>query len=156
MLLENFTRPSPAQSIRNFSLVRSSTHRKKIPWYKFRLMSICYNTSIFWAVAGRQRADAAGPPFSQLFTAINNGIQPFMSALNVGGLGTLIAGFFTFIPWLILALLGALAGWQVYEAYKEYERENLSGAVKPLLNIVVLILLVMLADRVTTYMATGA
>ena len=76
---------------------------------------------------------AAGPLFTTLFTAIVN-----------------------LIPWAVLLMVGGIVIWQAYLGYQEYDRENFSGIVKPMLNIIVLVILVIATDRIINFIFTGA
>jgi hypothetical protein len=130
--------------------------KSKVTWNQIRYILISFNSFLFWGWAGSSRADAAGIPFTTLFNAAATKTSDFVTLTGAPTqIGAMIAGFMTFIPWIVLILVGSIIAWQTYEAYKEYQRENLSGAVKPALNIIVLLVFVFIADRATSYLATG-
>jgi ABC-type transporter Mla maintaining outer membrane lipid asymmetry permease subunit MlaE len=130
--------------------------KSKISWNQIRYILISFNSFLFWGWAASSRADAAGIPFTTLFNAAADQTKTFVGLTGAPQqIGDMIGGFMTFIPWIVLILVGSIVAWQTYEAYKEYQRENLSGAVKPALNIIVLLVFVFIADRATSYLATG-
>jgi hypothetical protein len=53
-------------------------------------------------------------------------------------------------------MVGGIVIWQAYLGYQEYDRENFSGIVKPMLNIIVLVILVIATDRIINFIFTGA
>lgn len=130
--------------------------KRKAIWNQIRYISIAFTSFFLWGWVADSRADAA-IPFTTLFDAAADQTDEFVATTGAPGeIGAMISGFMTFIPWIVLALVGSIIAWQTYEAYKEYQRENLSGAVKPALNIIVLLVFVFIADRATSYLATGA
>jgi hypothetical protein len=136
--------------------IKTFQSKRKATWNQIRYISIAFNSFLFWGWAADSRADAA-IPFTTLFTAAAVQTDNFVATTGAPAtIGSMISGFMTFIPWIVLVLVGSIVAWQTYEAYKEYQRENLSGAVKPALNIVVLLVFVFIADRATSYLATGS
>jgi hypothetical protein len=136
--------------------IKTFQSKRKVTWNQIRYILIGFNSFLFWVWAADSRADAAGIPFTTLFNAAALQTGTFVTLTGAPpAIGLMIAGFMAFIPWIVLILVGAVVAWQTYEAYKEYQRENLSGAVKPALNIIVLLVFVFIADRATSYLATG-
>ncbi len=131
--------------------------RRKVSWYRVRLGLIGLLSSLLWGWGTSERANAAGIPFQTGFTAIGTQLTTFITAIQgPAALGTTINALCVVIPWMLLMLISAIIVWQVYEGYKEYDRENISGVVKPALNILVVLILLFLSDRAVTFITTGA
>jgi hypothetical protein len=123
--------------------------RKAITWKSIRY-SLTFVFSLgFWGYSGIRSAQAI--VFSDFTDYLGNGITGFLTAANAPApVITLVKAAMGIIPWLVLSLAGGVILWQAYEGYKEYERENFSGITKPITNILVIIILLYLADRVTS------
>ncbi|AFY97212.1 hypothetical protein [Chamaesiphon minutus] len=131
--------------------------RKKISWKQIRYVLISFFTSIAWGWNLAPKADAA-PIYDAFVTYSTTKITTIMAGFPVAGpLFTLLfTAIANLIPWAVLMMVGGIVIWQAYLGYQEYDRENFSGIVKPLLNIIVLIILVIATDRIVTFMFTGA
>jgi fatty acid desaturase len=137
--------------------IKTLLSKYRVTWKQIRYILIGFNSFLFWGWAASSRSDAA-IPFQDLANAASAQVLLFTGSLGPSaplGIVGAIVGFVRFIPWIVITLIGSVVIWQTYEGYKEYERENLSGAVKPAMNIIVLLVFVFLADRVTSYFALG-
>jgi hypothetical protein len=133
-----------------------SKPRNKISWKYIQYALISGFTPIIWGWNLAPKADAA-PIYDAFVTASTAKIATIMAGFPAGALFTdLFTAIVNLIPWAVLLMVGGLVIWQAYLGYQEYDRENFSGIVKPLLNIIVLIILVIATDRVTTFIFTGA
>ncbi|WP_373547077.1 hypothetical protein [Chamaesiphon sp.] len=136
------------------SLVKS---RSKISWKQVRYVLIGFFTAIIWGGNLAPKANAA-PIYDAFVTYSTTKITAIMAGFPVAGplFTTLFTAIANLIPWAVLLIVGGVAIWQAYLGYQEYDRENFSGIVKPMLNIIVLVILVITTDRIVTYMFTGA
>jgi hypothetical protein len=131
--------------------------RKKISWRYIQYALIACFSSIAWGWNLAPRADAA-PIYDAFVTVSTTKIATIMAGFPVAGplFTTLFTAIVNLIPWSVLLIVGGIAIWQAYLGYQEYDRENFSGVVKPMLNIIVLVILVIATDRIVTFMFTGA
>jgi hypothetical protein len=131
--------------------------RKKIPWKYIQYALITCFSSIVWGWNLAPRADAA-PIYDAFVTVSTTKIATIMAGFPVAGplFTTLFTAIVNLIPWAVLLIVGGICMWQAYLGYQEYDRENYSGITKPMLNIIVLIILVIVTDRIVTFIFTGA
>jgi hypothetical protein len=136
------------------SLVKS---RNKISWKQVRYVLIGFFSSIMWGWNLAPKADAA-PIYDAFVTESTAKITLIMAGFPVAGplFTTLFTAIVNLIPWAVLLMVGGIVIWQGYLGYQEYDRENFSGIVKPMLNIIVLVILVITSDRIINFMFTGA
>jgi hypothetical protein len=131
--------------------------RKKILWKYIQYALIACFSSIVWGWNLAPRADAA-PIYDAFVTVSTTKIATIMAGFPVAGplFTTLFTAIVNLIPWAVLLIVGGICMWQAYLGYQEYDRENYSGITKPMLNIIVLIILVIVTDRIVTFIFTGA
>ena len=131
--------------------------RNKTSWKQIRYVLIVFFTSIAWGWNLAPKADAA-PIYDAFVTVSTTKIATIMAGFPVAGplFTTLFTAIVNLIPWAVLLMVGGIVIWQAYLGYQEYDRENFSGIVKPMLNIIVLVILVIATDRIINFIFTGA
>jgi hypothetical protein len=133
-----------------------SKPRKNVSWKQIRYILIGWMSSIIWGWNLAPQADAA-PIYDAFVTVSTTKIATIMAGFPVAGplFTNLFTAIVNLIPWAVLLIVGGIVIWQAYLGYQEYERENFSGIVKPMLNIIVIVILVITSDRIVTFMFTG-
>ncbi len=126
--------------------------RKPISWTKIRYLLIAVTSAAFWSYADARPAQAI--VFSTFTTYLNTTINAFLTAAGATVVAPLVTAALGIIPWLVIVLAGSVIIWQAYEGYKEYERENFSGIAKPVANILIIVVLLYLADKITATLVT--
>jgi hypothetical protein len=131
--------------------------RSKTSWKQIRYVLIAFFSALVWGWNLAPKADAA-PIYDAFVTASTTKIATIMAGFPVAGplFTTLFTAIVNLIPWAVLLMVGGIVIWQAYLGYQEYDRENFSGIVKPMLNIIVLVILVITTDRIINFMFTGA
>ncbi len=134
-----------------------SKPRNKISWKYIQYALISCFSLIIWGWKLAPKADAA-PIYDAFVTVSTTKIATIMAGFPVAGplFTTLFTAIVNLIPWAVLLMVGGICIWQAYLGYQEYDRENFSGIVKPMLNIIVLVILVITTDRIVTFIFTGA
>jgi hypothetical protein len=134
-----------------------SKYRKKVSWKQIRYALIACFSAIAWGWNLAPKADAA-PIYDAFVTVSTTKITTIMAGFPVAGplFTTLFTAIVNLIPWAVLLMVGGIVIWQAYLGYQEYDRENFSGIVKPMLNIIVLVILVIATDRIINFIFTGA
>jgi hypothetical protein len=129
---------------------------KKISWKQIQLFLVSCLAAITWGWNLAPKADAA-PIYDAFVTVSTTKIATIMAGFPVAGplFTTLFTAIVNLIPWAVLLIVGGIAIWQAYLGYQEYDRENFSGIVKPMLNIIVLVILLIATDRIITFMFLG-
>jgi fatty acid desaturase len=130
--------------------------RNKTSWKQIRYVLIAVFTSIAWGWNLAPKANAA-PIYDAFVDYSTTKITAIMAGFPVAGplFTVLFTAFANLIPWAVLMMVGGIVVWQAYLGYQEYDRENFSGIVKPMLNIIVLVILVIATDRIVTFMFKG-
>jgi hypothetical protein len=129
---------------------------KKISWNQVRYFLVSCFAAITWGGNLAPRADAA-PIYNAFVTASMASLASITAAFPAAALLTpILTAFINLIPWAVLLIVGGIVIWQAYLGYQEYDRENFSGIVKPVLNIIVLLMLVVATDRIVTFIFTSA
>ncbi len=94
--------------------------------------------------------------FANMTTYIKTQATAFLTAVpSLGTVQPLLLAFLDLIPWSIILLVGAIVSWQAYTGYQSYEREDLSGAGKCILNVLVLVALLFTSSAITDAMVAG-
>jgi hypothetical protein len=134
-----------------------SKPRNKISWKYIQYALISGFTPIVWGWNLAPKADAA-PLYDAFVTVSTTKIATIMAGFPVAGplFTTLFTAIVNLIPWAVLLMVGGIVIWQAYLGYQEYDRENFSGIVKPMLNIIVIVILVIATDRIVNFIFTGA
>jgi hypothetical protein len=103
----------------------------------------------FWAYSGIRSAQAA--VFSDFTAYLSNSITGFLTAANApSSVVTLVQAAMGLVPWIVLAIAGGIITWEAIEGYREFKREEYSGMVKPIATILLLVILLYFADRITS------
>jgi hypothetical protein len=92
--------------------------------------------------------------FAPMTAYIKTQATAFLGATTLTAVQPLLLAFLDLIPWSIILLVGAVVSWQAYTGYQSYEREDLSGAGKCILNVLVLVALLFTAAKITDAMVT--
>ena len=94
--------------------------------------------------------------FANMTTYIKTQATAFLTAVpTLGVVQPLLLAFLDLIPWSIILLVGAIVSWQAYTGYQSYEREDLSGAGKCILNVLVLVALLFTSSAITDAMVAA-
>jgi hypothetical protein len=94
--------------------------------------------------------------FANMTTYIKTQATAFLTAApSLAVVQPLLLAFLDLIPWSIILLVGAVVAWQSYSGYQSYEREDLSGMGKCILNILVLVALLFTSSAITDAMVAG-
>jgi hypothetical protein len=135
----------------------TTTSRKRIRRKHIFWMSIFCQFSALWLFGDFNRPADAAPLFNNFTTYIQTQGETFLTAAGAAdGIKATIKAFLGIIPWAIILMVGAVASWQAYAGYQSYEREDMAGTGKCVLNIVVLLLLTVAASAVTDFFVGGA
>jgi hypothetical protein len=132
-------------------------NRKIIKKYHIATLILAANTLALLLMGDFHRAASAAPLFDKFTKYVTTGLTTFFSSTGgTGGaaIGTALGALVALVPWAIILLVGAIAGWQAYVGYQAYEREDLSGMGKCVLNVVVLVGLTFAASLVTDSFVT--
>jgi hypothetical protein len=134
-----------------------SKPRNKVSWKYIQYALISCFSPIIWGWNLAPKANAA-PIYDAFVTVSTTKITTIMAGFPVAGplFTTLFTAIVNLIPWAVLLMVGGIVIWQAYLGYQEYDRENFSGIVKPMLNIIVLVILVIATDRIINFIFTGA
>jgi hypothetical protein len=123
-------------------------------WHVSNLAVIVNTTALLLRSDFDRPANAA--LFANMTTYIKTQATAFLTAApSLAAVQPLLLAFLDLIPWSIILLVGAVVAWQSYTGYQSYEREDLSGAGKCILNILVLVALLFTSSAVTDAMVAG-
>ena len=133
----------------------SSQKRRSIQqWHVFVTAVIANTTALLLRGDFDRPANAA--LFANMTTYIKTQATAFLTAVpSLSVVQPLLLAFLDLIPWSIILLVGAVISWQSYTGYQSYEREDLSGAGKCILNILVLVALLFTSSAITDAMVAG-
>jgi hypothetical protein len=135
----------------------TTTSRKRIRRKHIFWMSILCQFLALWLFGDFNRAVDAAPLFDKFTTYIQTQGDTFLTAAGAAeGIKTTIKAFLGIIPWAIILMVGAVVSWQAYSGYQAYEREDMAGTGKCVLNIVVMLLLTVASSAVTDFFVGGA
>ena len=94
--------------------------------------------------------------FTNMTTFIKTQATAFLTAVPaLAAAQPLLLAFLDLIPWSIILLAGSIVSWQAYTGYQAYDREDLSGAGKAFLNVLVLVALLFTSSAITDAMVAG-
>jgi hypothetical protein len=128
------------------------TNRRVVKKYHITTLVVTSNIFALLLMGDFDRAASAAPLFDKFTTYAKTGITTFFTGTGGAGgaaISTALTALVALIPWAIILLVGAIAGWQAYLGYQAYEREDLSGMGKCVLNVIVLVGLTFTASLVT-------
>lgn len=98
------------------------------------------------------RAADAAILYSKFTSYIQDRAKTFLTAANISALEPMVTAFLELIPWAIILLAGGVITWQAYSGYQAYERDDLSGAGKCVLNMILMLLLLVMSSAITDFM----
>jgi hypothetical protein len=118
-----------------------------VTWQVIRIFLVTIMTSALLGYSDAKPAQAL--VFSAFTTYLSTSITAFLTAAGATTITPLVTAALGIIPWLVIVLSGSIITWQAYEGYKEYDRENFSGIAKPVANILIILVLLFMADKIT-------
>jgi hypothetical protein len=129
--------------------------RKAIQQWHIFIATVIVNTTAL-LLRGDFDRPANAALFANMTTYIKTQATAFLTAVpTLSVIQPLLLAFLDLIPWSIILLVGAIVAWQSYTGYQSYEREDLSGAGKCILNILVLVALLFTSSAITDAMVAG-
>jgi hypothetical protein len=129
--------------------------RKAIQKWHIFIATVIVNTTAL-LLRGDFDRPANAALFANMTTYIKTQATAFLTAVpTLSVIQPLLLAFLDLIPWSIILLVGAIVAWQSYTGYQSYEREDLSGAGKCILNILVLVALLFTSSAITDAMVAG-
>jgi hypothetical protein len=128
--------------------------RKAIQRWHIFITTVIVNTTALLLRGDFDRPADAAILFAPMTAYIKTQATAFLSATTLTAVQPLLLAFLDLIPWSIILLVGAIVSWQSYTGYQSYEREDLSGAGKCILNVLVLVALLFTAAKITDAMVT--
>jgi heme O synthase-like polyprenyltransferase len=132
----------------------SAKKRKTIGQRHIFIAAVVANTTALLLRGDFDRPADAAILFAPMTAYIKQQATAFLSATTLTAVQPLLLAFLDLIPWSIILLVGAVVSWQAYTGYQSYEREDLSGAGKSFLNVLVLVALLFTAAKITDAMVT--
>ncbi len=131
------------------------TNRKLIQRQYVFITAVIVNTTAL-LLRGDFDRPANAALFENMTRYIKTQATAFLTAVPaLSAIQPLLLAFLDLIPWSIILLVGAIVSWQSYTGYQSYEREDLSGAGKCILNILVLVALLFTSSAITDAMVAG-
>jgi|GEM_PF-5822865 len=118
------------------------------------ITAVIVNTTALLLRGDFDRSADAAILFAPMTAYIKTQATAFLSATTLTTVQPLLLAFLDLIPWSIILLVGAIVSWQSYTGYQAYDREDLSGMGKCVLNILVLVALLFTAAKITDAMVT--
>ena len=128
--------------------------RKAIKRQHIFITATLVNTTALLLRGDFDRPADAAILFAPMTAYIKQQATAFLSATTLTTVQPLLLAFLDLIPWSIILLVGAVVAWQSYSGYQSYEREDLSGMGKCILNILVLVALLFTSAKITDAMVT--
>jgi hypothetical protein len=132
----------------------SAKKRKAIQRRDIFITAVIVNTTTLLLCGDFDRPANAAILFAPMTAYIKTQATAFLSATTLTAVQPLLLAFLDLIPWSIILLVGAIVSWQSYTGYQAYDREDLSGMGKCVLNILVLVALLFTAAKITDAMVT--
>ncbi len=132
----------------------SAKERKAIQRQQIFIIATIVNTTALLLRGDFDRPASAAVLFAPMTAYIKTQATAFLSATTLTAVQPLLLAFLDLIPWSIILLVGAIISWQSYTGYQAYDREDLSGMGKCVLNILVLVALLFTAAKITDAMVT--
>jgi hypothetical protein len=121
--------------------------RKAISWKSIKYFLTGAISAVLWAYSSAAPSHAI--VFEQFTQVLDQRIGTFLQSVNATAVQPIVTSGLTILPWLIIVLAGSIIIWQSYIGYQEYQRENYSGISKPIANIMVVLILVFMTDRLS-------
>jgi hypothetical protein len=128
--------------------------RKAIKRQHIFITATLVNTTALLLRGDFDRPADAAILFAPMTAYIKQQATAFLSATTLTTVQPLLLAFLDLIPWSIILLVGAIISWQSYTGYQAYDREDLSGMGKCVLNILVLVALLFTSAKITDAMVT--
>jgi hypothetical protein len=117
------------------------------------IAAVIANTTALLLRGDFDRSVNAAILFAPMTAYIKTQATAFLTP-TIPAIQPIILAFLDLIPWAIILLVGAVVSWQSYSGYQAYDRDDLSGMGKCVLNIFVLVALVFTAAKITDTMVT--
>ena len=128
--------------------------RKTIQQRDIFITAVIVNTTALLLRGDFDRSADAAILYAPMTAYIKTQATAFLSATTLTAIQPLLLAFLDLIPWSIILLVGAIVSWQAYTGYQAYDREDLSGMGKCVLNILVLVALLFTSAKITDVMVT--
>ncbi len=132
----------------------SAKKRRAIQQRDIFITAVIANTTALLLRGDFDRPANAAILFAPMTAYIKTQATAFLSATTLTTVQPLLLAFLDLIPWSIILLVGAIISWQSYTGYQAYDREDLSGMGKCVLNILVLVALLFTSAKITDAMVT--
>ena len=132
----------------------STKKKKAIQQRHIFITATLVNTTALLLRGDFDRPANAAILFAPMTAYIKTQATAFLSATTLTAVQPLLLAFLDLIPWSIILLVGAIISWQSYTGYQAYDREDLSGMGKCVLNILVLVALLFTSAKITDAMVT--
>jgi hypothetical protein len=98
---------------------------------------------------------SALPLYSKLTTSLETSANTFCTAGGLDAAATAqIVTLIALIPWSAILIVGSMVAWQAYTGYQAYDREDVSGTGRCVVNIVSLLALTMMSSLITDFIST--
>jgi hypothetical protein len=133
----------------------SPNQRKFIRRWQVSVTAVVTHAMFLLFAGDFNRATNAAPLYDKFTKYIQKTSETFLTAASATAVTPIVTAFLELIPWGILLLAGGVISWQAYAGYQAYEREDLSGVGKAVLNIVVMLLLLVMTSFVTDFIVSG-
>jgi hypothetical protein len=131
-----------------------SANRKVVKRRHIFITATIVNTTALLLRGDFDRPADAAILFAPMTAYIKQQATAFLAATTLTAVQPLLLAFLDLIPWSIILLVGAVISWQAYTGYQSYEREDLSGMGKCILNVLVLVALLFTSAKITDAMVT--
>jgi hypothetical protein len=134
----------------------SRSNRKVIKKYHVAISTVILHTLALILLGDFSRPAQAAPLYDKFTTYIQAQATAFMTATGLTGAAvTSVSTLLGLIPWAVILLVGAISAWQAYAGYQAYDREDLSGMGKCVLNVLVLFGLTIMSSIITDFIVAG-
>jgi hypothetical protein len=131
-------------------------NRKVIKKYQVGVSTVVLHTFALVVFGDFYRSADAAPLYDKFTTYIQLQATTFMDSTGLTGAAvSTVKSLIGLIPWAVIMLVGAVAAWQAYAGYQAYDREDLSGMGKCILNVLVLFGLTIMSSIITDFMVAG-
>jgi hypothetical protein len=132
------------------------SNRKVIKKYHVAISTVILHSVALILCGDFHRSASAAPLYDKFTTYIQTQATTFMTATGLTGAAvTSVSALLGLIPWAVILLVGAISAWQAYAGYQAYDREDLSGMGKCVLNVMVLFGLTIMSSIITDFIVAG-
>jgi hypothetical protein len=132
------------------------SNRKVIKKYHVAISTVMLNTLALTLFGDFYRPASAAPLYDKFTTYIQDKAGDFMTDTGLTGAAvTSVKTLLGLVPWAVILLVGAITAWQAYAGYQAYDREDLSGMGKCVLNVLVLFGLTIMSSIITDFIVAG-